>query len=235
MATTLLSLTAGLVSSSTSVSCIKFDSRLRLTNTGAISVRGAAAGLYRPFGKEWFATAIADRCSFYLCLANGAMFYHQMIEGGSYEYSDYDESAKYFGHCTGLMAQRLGCKDDGVSEGVITTVLGFLCHDVRPWHLLLKICILKAELCTTGRCQEVGQMVNPYRWSPAHREAAPRLLWPWRSYSHTCVLVRREASLCNSLGPTHTNVFAGLNSPDVLYSTPHRGFQSRLDCLKHLS
>lgn len=85
---------------------------------------------------EWFATAIADRCSFYLCLANGAMFYHQMIEGGSFEYSDYDESAKYFSNCTGLLAQRLGHRQDGVSEGVITTVLGFLCHDVSVEALL---------------------------------------------------------------------------------------------------
>jgi len=73
--------------------------------------------------------AIADRSAFYLCLANGALFYHQMTQGSGLEYSDSEESAGYFGHCTSQLAQRLGDEDDGVSEGVITTVIGFLCHD----------------------------------------------------------------------------------------------------------
>lgn len=79
--------------------------------------------------------AIADRCAFYLCLANGALFHHQMTRGGSLEYSDCDESAGYFGHCTRMVVQRLASGDDGVSEGVITTVLGFLCHDssIAKW------------------------------------------------------------------------------------------------------
>jgi len=58
------------------------------------------------------------------------MFYHRTIAGGSYEYSDYEESANYFSCCTSLLARRLGCPGEGVSEGVINTVLGFLCHDV---------------------------------------------------------------------------------------------------------
>ncbi|KAB5560052.1 hypothetical protein GE09DRAFT_76551 [Coniochaeta sp. 2T2.1] len=85
---------------------------------------------------EWFAMAVADRCAFYLCLANAAMFYHQMTAGdGSCEYGDCDESARYFGQCMCMMTERLGSGSDGVSEGVVTTVLGFLCHDaaVAEW------------------------------------------------------------------------------------------------------
>lgn len=142
-------------------------------------MHGKAGSLYRPFGMEWFASAIADRCSFYLCLANGAMFYHQMIEGGSYEYSAYDESAKYFSHCIGLVAQRLGRRDDGVSEGVITTVLGFLCHDVSVETLVTSAKrSRRADSSLKGCRGEVGSMADPYGWPSAHRAAAARLLWP---------------------------------------------------------
>jgi hypothetical protein len=88
-----------------------------------------------PFRTQWFSIARWDRCAFYLCLANAALFYHQKTNGGGYEYSDYGESASYFGHCMSLLAQRLASRDDGCSEGVIITVLGFLCHDVCSSHL----------------------------------------------------------------------------------------------------
>ncbi|KAB5547258.1 hypothetical protein GE09DRAFT_206157 [Coniochaeta sp. 2T2.1] len=99
-------------------------------------MHGPAGPAYRPFRMEWFAMAVADQCAFYLCLANAALFYHQMTGGeGGCEYSDCDESARYFSLCMGMMTERLGSGSDAVSEGVVTTVLGFLCHDaaVAKW------------------------------------------------------------------------------------------------------
>jgi hypothetical protein len=153
-------------------------------------VTGSAGELYRPFRLEWFATAVADRCSYYLCLANGAMFYHRTIQGGgSYEYSEYEESAQYFGRCTALMAQRLDCPEESVSEGAVTTVLGFLCHDVRlsPWQFLE----LRSDMILVypGCSRQVGPMVYPYRWSSPHGAAAAGLRQLQHSYSHVCFLV----------------------------------------------
>ncbi|OQV01780.1 Fungal specific transcription factor domain-containing protein [Cladophialophora immunda] len=91
--------------------------------------------LYRPFRHEWFAMAVIDNTAFYLSLANAALFFHQMTERKGCEYSDFEESSKYLSLCLNQVAQRLGRESHNISEGVITTVLGFLCHDstVGKW------------------------------------------------------------------------------------------------------
>ena len=51
------------------------------------------------------------------------------------EYSDCDESAKYYSECLNQVSQRLESSTESLSQGIITTVLGFLCHDsnVGKW------------------------------------------------------------------------------------------------------
>ncbi|KIW83801.1 hypothetical protein Z517_03047 [Fonsecaea pedrosoi CBS 271.37] len=85
--------------------------------------------LYRPFRNEWFAMAVIDRTAFYLSLANAALFFHQMTERKGCEYGDFEESSKYLSLCLNGVAQRLERETHQISDGVITTVLGFLCHD----------------------------------------------------------------------------------------------------------
>jgi hypothetical protein len=85
---------------------------------------------YRPFRSEWFSMAVVDRSAYYLSLANAAMFLNQVMNGGNFEYSDCVESSKYYTECLNQITRRLGCRMERVSEGVITTVLGFICHDV---------------------------------------------------------------------------------------------------------
>ncbi|OAP63314.1 hypothetical protein AYL99_02541 [Fonsecaea erecta] len=85
--------------------------------------------LYRPFRNEWFTMAVIDCTAFYLSLANAALFFHQMTERRGCEYGDFEESSRYLSLCLNQVAQRLGRESHNISQGVITTVLGFLCHD----------------------------------------------------------------------------------------------------------
>jgi hypothetical protein len=75
--------------------------------------------------------AVVDCTAFYLSLANAALFFNQMTLHKGSEHSDFEESSKYLSLCLNQVADRLKQGSDSVSEGVITTVLGFLCHDVR--------------------------------------------------------------------------------------------------------
>ncbi len=75
--------------------------------------------------------AIVDRTAFHLSLANAALFFHQLSQRKGSEHSDFEESSKYLDLCLSEIGQRLGNELEMVSEGVVTTVLGFLCHDVR--------------------------------------------------------------------------------------------------------
>jgi hypothetical protein len=96
--------------------------------------------LYRPFRHEWFAMAVVDRTAFYLSLANAALFFHQITQQRiRSEYSDFEESSKYLGLCLNEVALRLDQESNNVSDGVVTTVLGFLCHDVRLTQLGMRI------------------------------------------------------------------------------------------------
>ncbi|KIW65371.1 hypothetical protein PV04_07637 [Phialophora macrospora] len=85
--------------------------------------------LYRPFRNEWWAMAVVDCTAFYLSLANAALFFHQRTLNKGSEYSDFEESSKYLSLCLNQVTTRLNQGPDNVGEGVITTVLGFLCHD----------------------------------------------------------------------------------------------------------
>lgn len=74
--------------------------------------------------------AVADYSSFHLSLANAALFLNQMVNQGGLEYNDCSESLNYFNVCLKQVSQRLGNNFDCISEGLLTTILGFLCHDV---------------------------------------------------------------------------------------------------------
>ena len=87
--------------------------------------------------------AIVDSSAFYLSLANAALFVNRLDQQGYLEYSDSVESAKYYSECLNQITQRLASRTESLSQGVITTVLGFLCHDVRylsTWSFLANSC-----------------------------------------------------------------------------------------------
>ena len=73
--------------------------------------------------------ALLDPSSYFLCLANAALFMDQYVtRRTSLEYTDSVESTKYYSKCLTQITRQLGCQSLSISEGVITTVLGFVCH-----------------------------------------------------------------------------------------------------------
>jgi hypothetical protein len=92
-------------------------------------VSGEASYIYRPFRVEWFSMALLDPTSYYLCLANAALFMDQRVTcSPSLEYTDTVESTKYYSKCLTQVTKQLTGKVQSISEGLITTVLGFVCH-----------------------------------------------------------------------------------------------------------
>jgi hypothetical protein len=74
--------------------------------------------------------AVCDSTAFYLSLANATVFFNQITLGKGSDYSDFKESSKYLGLCLNQMTERLRTELNNISDGIVTTVLGFLCHDV---------------------------------------------------------------------------------------------------------
>lgn len=82
--------------------------------------------------------AIIDTSAYYISLANASLFMNQITSHGGSEYSDCPESSGYYSSCLTTMTERLSRHAERSSQGVITTILGFLCHDVsdltEPTH-----------------------------------------------------------------------------------------------------
>ncbi|KEF52384.1 uncharacterized protein A1O9_11625 [Exophiala aquamarina CBS 119918] len=92
--------------------------------------------LYRPFRREWFSMAVIDTSAYFISLANASLYMNRMICPGGLEYSDCLESSSYYSTCLNTLSKRLSSRTERSSEGVITTILGFLCHDsnVSNWQ-----------------------------------------------------------------------------------------------------
>jgi hypothetical protein len=90
-----------------------------------MTVSGEAGYIYRPFRAEWFSMAILDLSSYYLCIANAALFMDQRVtRRTSLEYTDSVESTKYYSRCLVQVTTQLACKTQRISEGVINNYLG---------------------------------------------------------------------------------------------------------------
>ncbi|PVH83816.1 hypothetical protein DL98DRAFT_104439 [Cadophora sp. DSE1049] len=119
-----------------------------------------AKHVYRPFRAEWFNMAILSSTSYYLCLANAALFLNQHATGSStLEYTDSVESTRYYSKCLSQVNNELACSAEGISEGTITTILGFICHSLATGnyekcemhiHGLERIIGLRGGFCGLG-------------------------------------------------------------------------------------
>ncbi|KAJ6121126.1 hypothetical protein N7523_005406 [Penicillium sp. IBT 18751x] len=63
-------------------------------------------------------------------MANAAMFLDEARNPGTFRYEDSAEALRYYGQCVEQITARLSNPDDCTSEGVITTILGLICHDL---------------------------------------------------------------------------------------------------------
>lgn len=86
---------------------------------------------YRPFQTVWFEMALYDASAFKLCLANASMFLDEAHNPKTFRYERSQEALMYYGQCVRQVTHRLADPKDCTSEGLITTILGLICHDVR--------------------------------------------------------------------------------------------------------
>ncbi|KAJ5099981.1 hypothetical protein N7532_006982 [Penicillium argentinense] len=85
---------------------------------------------YRPFRKIWFSMALTDQSAFTLCMANAAMFLEQTRHPETFRYERCEETLRYYGRCVEQVTDRLSDPVDSTSEGILTTILGLICHDL---------------------------------------------------------------------------------------------------------
>lgn len=74
---------------------------------------------------------LSDSTAFYLSLASALLFWDHRMGKMHMEYSDNPESGKYYFVALNQLMVRLSDPQQCVSAGVIATILGCLCHDVR--------------------------------------------------------------------------------------------------------
>jgi hypothetical protein len=80
--------------------------------------------------------ALTDATAFQLCIANAAMFMAQRRQPEIFQYDKCTEALEYYGKTLSQVTKRLENSSDCTSTGIITTVLGFICHDVSfVFHL----------------------------------------------------------------------------------------------------
>lgn len=74
--------------------------------------------------------AVFDSTACKLVMANAVVFLDQTWRSSSSAFDATAESAKYYTQSCKELSLRLSDPGDRFSDGVIATVLGFLCHDV---------------------------------------------------------------------------------------------------------
>lgn len=92
--------------------------------------------VYRPFRTSWFRIGLSDTAAFDLWLAqavvirNGLLHEQNTINYGT-KYLDTSEANRYYCKSLHQLALRLNSREECVSDGVIATIMGFICVDVR--------------------------------------------------------------------------------------------------------
>jgi hypothetical protein len=87
----------------------------------------------RPLGPIWFTVGMIDRSAFQLTLGNAAYCFNKetnLYRGEVFEGGETEESMKFYTMAMESVKRRLRDPVDGISEGVIGSVMGFACHDV---------------------------------------------------------------------------------------------------------
>lgn len=87
----------------------------------------------RPLGPIWFTVGMVDKSAFQLTLGNAAYCFNKetsLYKGQVFDRGETEESMRFYTAAMESVERRLRDPVDGVSEGVIGTVMGFACHDV---------------------------------------------------------------------------------------------------------
>ncbi|RFU76141.1 hypothetical protein TARUN_6083 [Trichoderma arundinaceum] len=92
---------------------------------------------YRPFRTSWFKIGLSDSTAFDLWLAQAVVIRNSITNEDTAaspwaeEYLDSLEANKYYFKSLNQLAHRLSNRDDCMSNGVIATIMGFICVDTR--------------------------------------------------------------------------------------------------------
>ncbi|PYI04693.1 hypothetical protein BO78DRAFT_347280, partial [Aspergillus sclerotiicarbonarius CBS 121057] len=112
--------------------------------------------VFRPFRTVWFTMALTDTSAVLVALANAAMFLDQKLRAQTYRYETSTECLTYYGQCVQQVTRRLGDARENLGEGVITTILGLVCHDLYTGMLDR----WNTDICGLGR---IFQLRGGYR------------------------------------------------------------------------
>lgn len=78
--------------------------------------------------------ALSDKSAFILCKANAAMFLEEIQHPDTFRYETCQETLTYYGQCVRQVTERLSNAQERTSEGILTCILGLICHDVCSSH-----------------------------------------------------------------------------------------------------
>jgi hypothetical protein len=90
---------------------------------------------HRLFMMFWLSVAMEDPSAFQLILGDASVLYAQHVNGTSDGRSMSMEATTYYTAVVREVSSRLADPVDGLSDGLISTVVGLACEDVRG-HLI---------------------------------------------------------------------------------------------------
>ncbi|KAF1988955.1 hypothetical protein K402DRAFT_327329 [Aulographum hederae CBS 113979] len=101
--------------------------------TGVKTVVYDSTQHYRPMLKIWVTIALSDPSAFHLLLSHAALFRSsgKMFSKPYDDVEENDEAVKHYTLSLRSVSSRLHDAADGVSEGLIGSIVGFACHDVQ--------------------------------------------------------------------------------------------------------
>ena len=101
-----------------------------LAELGNLLVFREAETNYRPFFRSWISVALTDPCAFYITLSNAAMRLSRvhMAKGNNLLLENHEDLDFY---TRSVHAAQVRLQKDPSDEGLIGTVLGLACRDVR--------------------------------------------------------------------------------------------------------
>lgn len=97
-----------------------------------------------PMSVMWITIGMSDTSAFYLTLAKSSLLLSREF---SHHHKDTTELTELYTASVGSVSKRLEDPVDGISDGVVGTIVGFACLDVST-RAILGFCI--ADVATEG-------------------------------------------------------------------------------------
>jgi hypothetical protein len=110
--------------------------------------------VYRPFRSSWLRIGLSDRVAFDLWLAQAVVIRNGLVHKSNkfaYDelFADTSEANSYYCKSLHQLTIRLNDREDCISEGVIATIMGFICVDVRFLLLLSSLLTSQSNVAQT--------------------------------------------------------------------------------------